>query len=77
MTVQEERDAALAAYRSASEEFRLAEEQWYPYLAAGSETEADSVAAEAAFDRLRTANQARQDAVDALWLAFRNRPDVG
>jgi hypothetical protein len=75
MTFQQERDAALAAYRSACEEFREAQEQWDPYLAAVTEIEANSVRAEAAFDRLRTANQAKQDALDSLWLAWRNRPD--
>jgi hypothetical protein len=77
MTLQQERDAALAAYRSACEEFKEAQEQWDPYLVAFSEVEAESVAAEVAFDRLRTANQAKQDALDALWLAWRNRPDPG
>ena len=75
MTPQEERDAALAAYRSACEEFDQAQEQWDPYLVVMSEADADPVAAEAAFERLRTANQTKQDALDTLWLAWRNRPD--
>jgi hypothetical protein len=75
MTPQEERDAALAAYRSACEAFTEAQEQWYPYLVAVSDVEADTVDAEAAFDRLRTANQAKQDALDTLWVAWRNRPE--
>jgi hypothetical protein len=74
-TLQQERDAALAAYRSACEEFSAAQEQWDPYLVAGGESEADLLGAEAAFDRLTEANQARQDALDSLWLAWRNRPD--
>ena len=77
MTLQQERDAALAAYRSACEEFREAQEQWEPHLAAVSEAEVDSAGAEAAFDRLSKANQARQDALDSLWLAWRNRVDPG
>lgn len=75
MTLQQERDAALAAYRSACEEFKQAQEQWDPYLAAVSETEADPVKADAAFDRLTAAHQLKQDALDSLWLAWRNRPD--
>jgi hypothetical protein len=74
-TPQEERDAALAAYKSACGEFEVAQEQWDPYLAATGVAEADPVAAEAAFDRLKRANQARQDALDSLWVAWRNRPD--
>jgi hypothetical protein len=76
-TLQEERAAALAAYKSACDEFAEAQEQWDPYLVVVSEIETDSVGAEAAFDRLRKANQARQDALDSLWLAWRNRPDPG
>jgi hypothetical protein len=76
-TPQEERAAALAAYRAASEEFERAQEQWYQVLAVADPAEADSAAAESAFDRLSKANQARQDAVDSLWLAWRNRPDPG
>jgi hypothetical protein len=72
-TLQQEREAALAAYKAACEEFKDAEQQWDPYLAAA--TEADSAAAAAAFDRLSNANLARQDALDSLWLAWRNRPD--
>ena len=75
MTLQQERDAALAAYRSACEEFRHAQEQWDPYLAAVNEIEADSVGAAAAFDRLKAANEKKQDALDSVWLAWRNRPD--
>jgi hypothetical protein len=75
VTPQEERDSALAAYRSAQAEFEAAQEQWDPFLDFSAEIEPDSRAAEAAFDRLAKANQARQDAVDALWLAWRNRPD--
>jgi hypothetical protein len=74
-TVQQERDAALAAYRSASAEFEAAQEQWDPFLATTGDIETDSAAAEAAFDRLRRAHQVRQDALDSLWLAWRNRPD--
>ena len=76
-TLQQERDAALAAYRSACDEFTEAQEQWDPYLAADSGVDADSREADAAFTRLRTANQAKQDALDSLWLAWRNRPDPG
>ncbi len=76
-TPQEERDAALAAYRLAQAEFDAAQAGWDPFLDFGGEVELDSAAAEAAFDRLAKANQARQDAVDALWLAWRNRPDHG
>jgi hypothetical protein len=74
-TLQQERDAALARYKSACEEFAEAQEQWDPYLAPASETEVDPVGAETAFDRLRAANQAKQDALDSLWLAWRNRPE--
>ena len=49
--------------------------QWDPFLAATGDIDTDSTAAEAAFDRLRTAHQAKQDALDSLWLAWRNRPD--
>ena len=76
-TIQEERAAALAAYRAACEEFERAQEQWDPFLAAVDAVETDAAGAEAAFDRLRQANQARQDALDSLWLAWRNRPDPG
>ena len=74
MTLQQERDAALATYRAACQDFEQAQEQWDPYLASVSEVDADPVGAEAAFDRLRAANQAKQDALDSLWLAWRNRP---
>ncbi len=75
-TPQQERDAALAAYRAARDEFDAAQEQWDPYLAVSQIPETDSAAADAAFERLRMANQARQDALDSLWLAWRNRPDL-
>jgi hypothetical protein len=75
VTPQEERDSALAAYRSAQAEFEAAQEQWDPFLVVGGAAEADPSAAEAAFDRLARANKARQDAVDSLWLAWRNRPE--
>jgi hypothetical protein len=74
-TPQVEREAALAAYRAACLEFDEAQLQGDPDLAAPGVSEADSGAAEAAFDRLRRANQARQDALDSLWVAWRNRPD--
>lgn len=77
MTLQQERDAALAAYRSACTEFEAAQEQWDAYLAPVTGIEAHATGAEAAFDRLKQANQARQDALDSLWLAWRNRPEVG
>jgi hypothetical protein len=76
-TPQEERDAARAAYLSARDEFDAAELAWDPFLAASEATEADAHAAEAAFDRLKRANDARQDALDSLWVAWRNRPEVG
>jgi hypothetical protein len=72
-TPQEERDLALAEYRSACVEFEEALERWDPFVAGESET--DPAGAEAAFDRLTKANQARQDALDSLWVAWRNRPD--
>jgi hypothetical protein len=65
---------ALAAYRSACVEFDQAQQQWDPYLAAATET--DPTRAEAAFERLKRAYQAKQDALDSLWLAWRNRPDL-
>lgn len=74
-TLQEERAAAIAAYRAACADFEAAQEQWDPYVASVEPTHTDAVAAEAAFERLRKANQARQDALDSLWLAWRNRPD--
>jgi hypothetical protein len=73
-TIQQERDAALLAYRAASAEYEAAQVEWDPYLAATGDIDTDSTAAEAAFDRLRTAHQAKQDALDSLWLAWRNRP---
>lgn len=76
-SLQEERDAALAAYRAACVEFEKAREQWDPFLAALDAAVADPGAAEAAFERLRKANQTRQDALDSLWLAWRNRPEPG
>jgi hypothetical protein len=75
VTIQQEREAALLAYRSASAEYEAAQEQWDPFLAVTGDIDTDSTAAEAAFDRLRTAHQAKQDALDSLWLAWRNRPD--
>ena len=75
-TPEEEKAAALIAYRSASAEFEAAQAQWDSFLAMTQLTDAESEAAEAAFERLRRANQARQDAVDSLWVAWRNRPDA-
>jgi hypothetical protein len=74
-THQEERAAALAAYRAACEEFEQAQALWDPFLAVVDAIEVDSSAAAAAFDRLSSANQSRQDALDVLWLAWRNRPE--
>jgi hypothetical protein len=74
-TTHEEREAALAAYRAACDEFAAAQEQWDPFLATTAVIETDSVGAEAAFNRLKMASQARQDALDSLWVAWRNRPD--
>jgi hypothetical protein len=73
-TPQQERETALAAYRSACAEFDEAQAQWDSFLATSQLTDAESQAAEAAFERLRNANQTRQDAVDSLWVAWRNRP---
>jgi hypothetical protein len=75
-TPQEERDAALTAYRSASAEFEAAQAAWDPFLAPTATYDSDPVAAEAAFDRLKRANQAKQDALDSLWVAWRNRPEL-
>lgn len=75
-TPQEERDAALAAYRSASAEFEAAQQEWDPFLAPTATYDSDPGAAEAAFDRLKRANQAKQDALDSLWVAWRNRPEL-
>ena len=69
-TPEQERAASLAAYRAASAEFDAAQLQWDPFLA---DAGADPAAAEAAFDRLSKANLARQDALDSLWVAWRNR----
>ena len=74
-TPQEERDEALAAYRAAIVEFDLAQAEWDPFLAAADLADTDPAAAEAAFDRLSRANQARQDALDTVWVAWRNRPE--
>lgn len=71
-TAQEERDAALAAYRVACAEFDHAQQLWDPFLAV---VDTDPAEADAAFERLRQANQARQDALDTLWVAWRNRAD--
>jgi hypothetical protein len=76
MTPQEERDAAMAAYNAARVEFETAQEQWDAYLATTAMIDGDSTEAGAAFERLKNANEARQDAVDSLWLAWRNRPDT-
>ena len=76
-TLQEERAAALAAYRAACAEFEDAQQHWDPFLAVVDAAEADAAAAAAAFDRLSQANQSRQNALDSLWLAWRNRPDPG
>jgi hypothetical protein len=65
----------MAAYKGAREEFEAAQEQWESYLATPGASEPDPIAAEAIFDRLKAANQARDDAVDLLWVAWRNRPD--
>jgi hypothetical protein len=73
MTPEEERAAALAAYKSAREEFEAAQEQWERYLATPGET--DPIASDVAFERLKSANQARDDALDLLWVAWRNRPE--
>jgi hypothetical protein len=74
-TPEEERAAALAAYKSARDEFDAAQDEWERYLATTGVIETDPIAAEVAFDRLKRANQARDDAVDFLWVAWRNRPD--
>jgi hypothetical protein len=76
MTPQEERDAAMTAYNAARIEFEAAQEQWDACLATTDRIESDSTEAGAAFERLKKANEARQDAVDSLWLAWRNRPDA-
>jgi phage-related minor tail protein len=76
MTPQEERDAAMVAYTAARVEFEAAQEQWDAYLSSTGEIESDSTEAGLAFERLKNANEARQDAVDSLWLAWRNRPDT-
>lgn len=73
-TAQQERDAALASYRAACAEFDCAQQLWDPFLAV---VDTDPAEAEAAFERLRKANQARQDALDTLWVAWRNRADPG
>ncbi len=73
-TPQDERDAARAAYLKAREEFDAAELAWDPFLDTTGDAESDPLAAEAAFDRLKRANDARQDALDSLWVAWRNRP---
>jgi hypothetical protein len=74
-TPQAERDEALAAYKAACAEFEEAQQQWDPYLDSTGADDVDPTAAEAAFDRLRSANFARQDALDSLWVAWRNRPE--
>jgi hypothetical protein len=75
-SLQEERDLALVAYRSACAEFDEAQQEWDSHLAATGVIE-DPMPSAAAFDRLKTAYQAKQDALDSLWLAWRNRPDLG
>ena len=76
MTPQEERDAAMAAYNAARIEFEAAQEQWDTYLAGTATINGNRTEAGVAFERLKNANEARQDAVDSLWLAWRNRPDA-
>lgn len=66
----------MTAYNAARLEFEAAEERWDSYLATTGRIEGDSTEAGAAFERLKKANEARQDAVDSLWLAWRNRPDA-
>lgn len=75
MTPEEERATALAAYKRARDEFDAAQEQWERYLHASEVIELDPIDAEASFDRLKAANQGRDDALDLLWIAWRNRPD--
>jgi TnpA family transposase len=75
-SVQQERAAALAAYRSACAEYDEASEQWDQFLEPTGSADTDQLAAEAAFDRLKRANDARQDALDTLWVAWRNRPEA-
>jgi hypothetical protein len=74
-SLQEERDLALAAYRGACVEFEQAQQEWDSHLATTGEIE-DPTPSAAAFDRLKEAYQAKQDALDSLWLAWRNRPDL-
>jgi hypothetical protein len=76
VTPSEEREAARAAYLSARDEFEAAQQAWDPFLATTGVTETDPNAAEAAFNRLKTANDVRQDALDSLWVAWRNRPET-
>ena len=66
----------MTAYETARAEYESAQEQWDLYLATTDSIESDSTAAGAAFERLKRANEARQDAVDSLWLAWRNRPEA-
>ena len=66
----------MTAYNAARIEFEAAQEQWDAYLAPTNGSESDSADGDAAFDRLKNAHEARQDAVDSLWLAWRNRPDA-
>jgi hypothetical protein len=73
-TPQEERDAARVVYLRARDEFEAAQLAWDPFLDTNGGEDADPTAAEAAFDRLKRANDDRQDALDALWVAWRNRP---
>lgn len=76
MTPEEERAAALAAYQSARVEFDAAQEQWERYLDPSAVIELDPIVIEQSFERFRAANQGRDDALDSLWLAWRNRPEA-
>jgi hypothetical protein len=58
-TLEQERALALAAYRAACAEFECAQQQWDPFLAVVDAGDGNPAAAEAAFGRLRNANQAR------------------
>jgi hypothetical protein len=75
MTPEEERAAALAAYQHARDEFDAAQDQWERHLDASEVVALDPTAAEASFDRFQAANQGRDDALDLLWVAWRNRPN--
>lgn len=75
MTPEQERAAALAAYKRARDEFDAAQDQWERHLDASAVIDIDPIGAEASFDRLKAANQGRDDALDFLWVAWRNRPE--